>query len=152
IHLGPGAFEEIDGEMVQSTTFVLRNIVLTQEKGTYIRALDGANAIDKKILAVQAIENPTVSYRFNFKQKNYSEMPGYPIAYWVSESIWKIFANNPGLGEIAAPRKGLTTGKNARFVRLWFEVDTDYFSLFNSNAKWFPMTSGGEYRRWYGNN
>ena len=39
-HLGPRAFEEIGGEVVQTTSFVLRKSHVADYKGTYCRLID----------------------------------------------------------------------------------------------------------------
>lgn len=39
------------------------------------------------------------------------------------------------------------------FARLWFEIALAKFGINgNNHAKWYPMTKGGDFRRWYGNN
>jgi len=53
----------------------------------------------------------------------------------------------------------LSTGDNATFQRLWFELDLgqicfDAYSLEDtegSRFRWYPCNSGGEFRKWYGN-
>lgn len=64
------------------------------------------------------------------------------------------------LKDIFEPRKGLSTGDNDRFFRLWFEVSiqriqfdaTDVIQAMFYGRKWFPINKGGEYRKWFGNN
>ncbi|MDD2402419.1 MAG: BREX-1 system adenine-specific DNA-methyltransferase PglX, partial [Clostridia bacterium] len=48
LHLGAHAFEEIGGEVVQSTTFVLRKVKLDKYKGSYIRLVEFNNAKGKE--------------------------------------------------------------------------------------------------------
>lgn len=53
----------------------------------------------------------------------------------------------------------MTTGENARFLRLWYEVScsksnriaTSPDEASDSGLKWFPYNKGGDYRKWYGN-
>ena len=90
---------------------------------------------------------------------NFHKIPGSPIAYWVSRSIFRIFESASQLGTIAEPRVGLQTGDNERFLRLWHEVDniSILFGCHNqreaseSREKWFPCNKGGAFRKWYGN-
>lgn len=90
----------------------------------------------------------------------FAAIPGNPIAYWVSVTLLSAFENGVALGEIAAPRQGLATGDNERFLRLWYEVNVDnaYFTATDSiqamytGKKWFPCNKGGTYRKWFGNN
>jgi type II restriction/modification system DNA methylase subunit YeeA len=107
---------------------------------------------------------------FNFPVKNrrlchavtdeFHRIPGSPVAYWTSESMRRAFERGTPLGEMARPRQGLATSDNARFLRIWHEVDYRYVGLKissrvaarESGKKWFPYNKGGAYRRWYGNN
>jgi hypothetical protein len=77
------------------------------------------------------------------------KVPSYPIAYWITERLRSAFSANSSIGEKA--KKGLSSGNNEAFVRFWFEPSALKLSLFNGK-KWFPMTKGGEFRKWYGNN
>lgn len=91
-------------------------------------------------------------------QENFAKIPGAPVAYWVSEAMLKAFSDGIRLGEIAQPKKGLDTADNERFIRNWHEVDLEKV-VFNcskdkvthTDKKWFPLNSGGAYRKWYGN-
>ena len=86
------------------------------------------------------------------KQSNFSKIPGSPVAYWVSRQLFAIFQNCPSLESYAAPKQGLITGDNDRFLRYWHEVSLANTALErNSKMKWIPINKGGEFRRWYGN-
>ncbi|SHL26116.1 BREX-1 system adenine-specific DNA-methyltransferase PglX [Fibrobacter sp. UWH4] len=77
----------------------------------------------------------------------------YPIAYWVSDRFLTILHDEHPLSFYAAPRKGLTTGDNDTYVRLWYEIPFNKMGLNGDRTKkWYPMTKGGDFRRWYGNN
>ena len=92
-------------------------------------------------------------------QQNFKKIPGCPIGYWVSEKIFSRFAGNLALSDVVKPLTGLQTSDNARFVRLWFEVDNNKCNVTcksakeakESKSKWFPYNKGGSYRKWYGN-
>ncbi|EBV9253878.1 BREX-1 system adenine-specific DNA-methyltransferase PglX, partial [Salmonella enterica subsp. enterica serovar Typhimurium var. 5-] len=58
-------------------------------------------------------------------------------------------------------KAGMSTGDNIKFQRYWYEVSIKKTLITNKesntkidihNIKWFPCSSGGEYRKWYGNN
>ena len=153
-HLGPRAFEEIGGEVVQTTSFVLRNSHIADYKGTYCRLIEPTTQQGKEDMFL-AGEN-----RYTAQQSNFSKIPGSPVAYWVSSGLLEAFDSGKSLDEIALARNGMKTGENGRFVRLWWEViiadlnlyAKDWKSAVDSKAKWFPYNKGGEYRKWYGNN
>jgi len=94
--------------------------------------------------------NPAPNF-YRASAADFKKIPGSPIAYWVSERIRDIFESGQPLNKIYAPKKGLTTGDNDSFIRLWHEVSFEKVSL-SKDIKWWPMTKGGNYRKWYGNN
>ncbi|MGO5014120.1 BREX-1 system adenine-specific DNA-methyltransferase PglX [Niallia sp. Sow4_A1] len=159
LHLGPRAFEEIGGEVVQSTAFVLRNIYIPNLKGMYLRLIEERTSREKKEKVIEAVQKSFVTYCYLFNQNNFSKLPGSPIAYWMSENVIDHFSNSQSLGDIGVTRKGMVTADNPRFVRLWYEMDYTKFNAvahnrdgaLKSKAKWFPLQKGGEYRKWYGN-
>ncbi|WP_338839079.1 BREX-1 system adenine-specific DNA-methyltransferase PglX [Kurthia gibsonii] len=159
LHLGPRAFEEISGEVVQSTTFVLRNSILNN-KGIYVGLINEKTAIDKKERAIQAVQNTSVSYCYYFDQDNFNQIPGSPIAYWISGKIISNFKSNSSLINYSIPRQGMATADNERFLRNWSEVSAKNSCLKpispikakSSSYKWFPYNKGGTFRKWFGNN
>ena len=137
-HLGARAFDEIGGEVVQTTAFVMTGHI-KDYKGTYARLVDTVGENEKRDLFLSGEK------RYTAKQENFSKIPGMPVAYWVSENFVRAF-ENPKLGEIAFPKTGFTTGDNDSFLRLWFEVGSKQI-----NKKWFYLNKGGSFRKWYGN-
>ena len=152
-HLGARAFEEIGGEVVQTTSFVIRKSHIADYKGEYCRLIGPTSQQGKEDMFL-AGEN-----RYAADQSNFSKIPGSPVAYWVSDIVPLIYTENPTLEKLADVKHGLSTGKNEMFVRLWEEVawtkvDTSITSrdqIATSPAKWFPYNKGGEFRKWYGN-
>lgn len=160
LHLGPRAFEEIGGEVVQSTVFVLRNVVVPNTKGVYLRLNEERVASEKKEKVKTAVQNLSVSYRYLFNQEEFRNIPGSPIAYWLTENLIKAFLEGDELTTYGIARRGLQTGDSTRFIRMWFEVSSANLFLddipynkasISSKYKWFPFNSGGSYRKWYGN-
>lgn len=128
---------------------VFQNAVVQGYKGTYnhIKLQDIENAEPK--------EFPVHGNRFaQMNAANFSKIPGSPIAYWVSEAMLLVFKNGKPMVEYAVGRKGLVTGNDGLYLKLWFEVDKHNFSVFNGfkNTKWKPCNKGGNYRKWFGNN
>jgi len=149
LHIGPRAFEEISGEVVQSTAFVLRNSQNFKCNGLYIRLIDEMTASEKKQKAIEFIKSKLANYLYSFNQKDFLKIPGNPIAYWVSENVFKAFENGKPFGSIGNPKVGMQTSNNKKYLRLWHEIN---FSEFNDGSKkWIKYLKGGAYRRWYGN-
>lgn len=151
-HLGPRAFEEIGGEVVQTTSFVMRKSNVAEYKGTYCRLIEPTTQQGKEDMFL-AGEN-----RYIAQQANFSKIPGSPVSYWVSHKLFTTF-NYRKIGELSYPKQGLSSADNNRFLRLWFEIAFVKFSSScqsnqdsaKSGSKWFPFNKGGEYRKWYGN-
>lgn len=146
-HLGARAFEEIGGEVVQTTSFVFRNVHVSGYKGTYCRLIEPTTQDGKEEMFLSC-EN-----RYYAAQSNFAKIPGAPIAYWVSENFADSFVKFERVGQISTVSEGIKTGDNEKFLRLWFEVSAMKFSKGTSKDgyKWYPHHKGGEYRKWYGN-
>ena len=152
-HLGARAFEEIGGEVVQTTTFVIRKSRLMRYKGIYSRLIDAPSQDAKENMYLMH------NKEFNASIQEFETIPGSPVAYWVNDKMVKAFSGHL-LGDFAETKQGFATGDNEKFLRLWFETDIQKTAIsllkrddaINSSLKWFPCTKGGSYRKWYGNN
>ena len=152
-HLGPRAFEEIGGEVVQTTSFVLRKSHVTDYKGTYCRLIEPTTQQGKEDMFLAG------KNRYTAQQSNFSKIPGAPVAYWASTKVLDAYSNGKLLGDISDVKIGMGTGKNEIFVREWWEVNfrkidyslTDISQIDLSEARYFPYNKGGEFRLWYGN-
>ena len=151
-HLGARAFEEIGGEVVQTTSFVIRKSHIADYKGEYCRLIEPTSQQGKEDMFL-AGEN-----RYAADQTNFSKIPGSPVAYWLSLAALKCF-DGAVLSDFADTKTGMQTCDNNRFLRLWFEVDIQKECLHNANekttvetdVKWIPYNKGGDFRKWYGN-
>lgn len=160
LHLGPRTFDELSGEVVQNTAFVITNCEGKDATGAYYRLVDGKNCGDKERMFLEARENDgNRIYYPNVSQHDFEKIPGAPIGYWVSDKVKEIFTSNLALSAVCSPTQGLATADNARFLRLWSEVSQSRIGFGCENAasaarsqkKWFPCNKGGGQRKWYGN-
>lgn len=155
IQLEYSAFEEAT---VPICTFVLKN-GHESCNGLYLRLSEfkgGMNVQNAKVL--EALNNPECAYFYEKNQRNFMEIAGEPIAYWLSEIWFKVFDTSPKLADTAKPRVGQNTGDNERFLRLWHEIKfskigfgVSHERIFDNPYKWIPYSKGGAFRRWYGN-
>lgn len=162
MHLGPRTFDELSGEVVQNTAFVLSKHEPAEQGGLYYRLVDGKNCADKEQLFLSHInrneDGNCICYP-NVEQKNFEKIPGCPIGYWLSNKVYDIFESSNCINTYGDPRQGLATGDNNRFLRLWHEISfnkcllnvENYLEAKTSGYKWFPCTKGGGFRKWYGN-
>lgn len=190
LHLGPRTFDELSGEVVQNTAFVLTKpqdpyggitmaeiralpkseqdvwrqrfyedtekdmdeLFLGNPKGIYYRLVDGKNCADKEQMFLankDGNEDGKHIYYPNVEQLNFEKIPDAPIGYWVSEKEQKQFIQGL-LNKYAKPCKGIDTGENAYFLKLWFEVSSNEIDDSLGQGKWVPYNKGGGFRRWYG--
>ncbi len=153
-HLGARAFDEIGGEVVQTTSFVMKNCDFINYKGTYCRLVEPTNEAGKEELFLSTDHCPL----FTCSQSNFSKIPGSPVAYWVSSTIIQMFEANH-VNDYGTPRQGLASGDNERFLRLWHEVAFSFVGIGIANEQdldyrqklYAPHNKGGQYRKWYGN-
>lgn len=142
------AFEEAT---VPICTFAFRNSYI-DKNGCYLRLVDFRGGMEvQRQKTLQGINNHNCGYYFEQCSDNFAKIPGSPVAYWVTNEVYKCFDKGL-LGQFATTKQGFKTGDNNRFLRLWYEADFSKTS-FNGEPtkKWFPCTKGGEYRKWYGN-
>ena len=157
-HLGIGIFKDLNSKVVQSVSFILANRHIAGYIGSYNRLFENQGLYESISDKIEWLR--TGKHLFTVCQDNFSKIPGAPVAYWVSENVIVCYRNKP-IYEYASPCKGIDTGDNNLFLRLWYEVLEDKMFLPNGKKcvaddfkarKWFPYNKGGEYRRWYGNN
>ena len=151
LHLGPRAFPEIGGEVVQvaATSFSkLRNL---DNKPIFIRAVD--RTAEEKSQALKDKRN----FFSKVSQLEFLGIPDCPLPYWLPEKLIALFGRSKKVEDYSDQRQGLATGDDDRFLRTWPEVSSartnwDAEKFPDQAFPWFPFIKGGSFRRWYGNN
>jgi len=159
LHLGPRTFDELSGEVVQNTAFVISK-QKPNNGATYFRLVDGKNCTEKKHIFIESkgVEGNKIYYS-NVLQKNFDKIPGCPIGYWISIEMFTCF-NFDTVDTVCKPKKGLDTPPNDYYLKLWHEICLEKVGFECNNAIefssagnfWAPITKGGRFRKWYGNN
>ena len=145
-HLGARAFEEIGGEVVQTTSFVIRKSHIADHKGEYCRLIEPTSQQGKEDMFL-AGEN-----RYAADQSNFSKIPGSPVAYWLPEKFIGLLSQEKTIGKTNDSGSGLSTADNERFLRFFWEVNAEKIANGKKDEKkWYLFHKGGEYRKWYGN-
>ena len=155
IQLEYNAFE---AACVPVATFILHN---TSERynGNYIKLSEFRGAENQGPKTIEAINNHECGYYYETSTDNFRKIPGNTIAYWARQKTIELFQNH-SISKYGTTSKGIITGDNSRFLRLWYEVDEveinfnteTYLECETSDYIWYPCNKGGEYRKWYGNN
>lgn len=135
LHLGPRTFDELSGEVVQNTAFVVTKHT-PYTTGTYFRLVDGKNCGDKERMFL-AGEN---GYS-HVSQQNFEKIPGCPIGYWVNKP--EIFDNDSVLkrGFFSGGRN--KTHDNNKYVRFFWEVSI-------KSDRWAKYSNAGGLRKYFG--
>ncbi len=156
IQIGYNSFPELNSKVAQAAACVVQN------KGKsicaeYFNLNDAPQSANKKKVFLEKLSEGAA---LRVHQDELRDIPGYPIAYWISQRLRSIFGTSSRLGDLAKPRQGLASGDNDRFMRFWHEIDradtsleqTNFQDAVASGFKWFPHNKGGAFRKWYGNN
>ncbi len=143
VHLGARAFEEIAGEVVQTTSFVMRNNRVVGYRGTFCRLIEPTSQQGKEDMFL-AKKN-----RYYTDQSNFSKIPGSPVAYWVGKNFFRAFDIGKKISSISDFTGSQNiTANNDKFLRQFWELDAN---IIGKNNKWVLYAKGGNFRKFYGN-
>jgi hypothetical protein len=152
LHNGRGVF----GSDFGSCSFTIRRNPGQLYKGLFWRLFDKASSVSTN----EELQRDFFRLKpWRASSADFKQIPGVPIAYWVTDAVRSAFANHPPIATIADARQGLATSDNGRFLRFWHEVSIERIKFgassreeaVGSHCRWFPYNKGGEFRRWYGN-
>ena len=138
------AFEEAT---VPVCTFAFQNRYV-QKKGCYLRLVDFRGGMEvQRQKTLEAIENHDCGFYYEQSTDNFSKIPGSPVAYWVSKSVYLAF-DNEKIGKYAISDGQTKTGNNDKYLRMLWEVPV---LKIGKGKHWVLHAKGGSFRRWYGN-
>ncbi|WP_028790424.1 BREX-1 system adenine-specific DNA-methyltransferase PglX [Tetragenococcus muriaticus] len=142
IQMEYSAFEEAT---VPICTFTIKN---SQDYiGNYIRLSDFTGGMEvQRLKTLEAINNfENCDYHYNVDQSNFKKIPGMTIAYWANDNITNVFTSQ--IKNNYHVLAGISTGNNEKYLKYWHEINFSKFRI-----DFFPISKGGNFRRWYGNN
>ena len=93
---------------------------------------------------------------FTRHMSQFKQIPGCPIAFWISDSMLDTFSRQ-SMESITTAKAGIVSGNDSLFLRLWYELDVAQITFDATNFDnreayhWVPLNKGGTYRRHYGN-
>ncbi|RHT37456.1 BREX-1 system adenine-specific DNA-methyltransferase PglX [Firmicutes bacterium AM31-12AC] len=144
VHLGSRVFEELSGEVVKTSTFVMRKGILDEYQAAYCK-VDNIEDNDAKECVL--LENKNI---YNASLAETYEIEGAPLSYWLPRTMLPLFSHST-IKDRFICRAGMQTGNNDLFLRYWHEVSNINTDHFNNGTKWFSYNKGGSQRKWYGN-
>jgi len=133
---------------VPVSTMTLRNTSI-YTKGEFIKLSDFKGVKNQPIKTLEAINNPNINYRYQAFSKDFSKIPGNPIAYWANNSLFNIFENGISINNISKITGSQNkTANNKKYLRYWWEIRNINIGR---NNRWVNYSKGGSYRKHYGN-
>ena len=82
---------------------------------------------------------------FTLGLNEFKQFSGCQFGFWLNKDVQKTFKDSP-ISIFGDAKQGLKTGNNPYFIKQWQEISKSKF-----NKKWFPVETGGNFRKWYGN-
>lgn len=146
-HLGTGAFDSIAGEVVATTSFVVRNSRPVDSMGVYIRLVEQDDEAAKSLALREAVKLSNCTWRYDVPSQRFAEIPGSLVAYWLSDEAIHGFTLGV-VGDHARSEGAVKTGNNSRYLRRLWEIDREKTG---DHRCWRLHPKGGGFRRWYGN-
>ena len=138
LYLGPNTFPELKGEVVQSVAFVASKSQKNTTAFYYLKKGD-TSEVKSEMFCQQTCN---IYYK---SISDFSNFAGSQFGFWINNDIQKTFKES-SISKYGDSKQGLKTGNNAYFIRHWFEVSKNKIG-----KKWFPVETGGNFRKWYGN-
>ena len=143
-HLGPRAFSEISGEVVNICLFSLVNRIPTDlQQFAAFRLIGPQGPAAKEELLRKTIGNTKSRNLFFPFQNSFVSIPESPIVYWVGADLLSLLRSDLRICNEADVRRGLDSGHDERFVRFFWELSLP------PNG-WYPYSKGGGYKKWSG--
>lgn len=144
-HLGTKAFEEIGGEVVQTTAFVMQNTQMSDYVGAFVRLVDYDSQKKKQAAYLNAVNSTESKDVYRTNQANFSLIPGSPIAYWIPSAISALFSGATIENQYSA-KEGVGTRNDAMFMRYIWEVSDKCIGV---DKRWIQTDKAGGYRKWF---
>lgn len=144
VHLGPGAFEEVGGAVVNSVLFIFSNNPPSKDqKIIAYRLIAPKSSTDKKNQLILSLKSSISSNKYSPLQKRHLSLPLSIIAYWLNDKIIEKYEKCDKFIDFAESKAGLTTGNSLKYFRKFWEL--------RETKTWLLLSNGGSYSRWYGN-
>jgi len=138
----------LDNATVRTVGTVVRSSEDNQDQdGEFFRLHDVEKSEKEDAFLNAAFVDPVdegIRRRYTRKLSEFGHIPGYHISYWMPLSLRELYdsesvfdADNAGVDRksLGVVKHGATTGDNSRFIRYFWEVNSD---------QWAPISKGGE--------
>ena len=139
-HLGPRAFAEVGGEVVNTVLFTFRQTAPTpQHHLSALRCVEAAGPSEKEALLAEGASSGRF---YKTRQIGLHSIPGSPVVYWLSPELLALFQEGQRFQAVLKTKQGVVTGNNDRFLRYHWEAP--------EGRGYTVCLKGLGYQRWYG--
>ena len=148
LHLGPRAFPEISGDVVQTCAFSVRKSNVSP-KINIVDVVDIRDPAGKEAVFLSSSRN---NYSFDFDNTEF--IPGRAFGYSLSNSILDMYRSNNILEHYVISKAGVVTGADDYFSKHWSEIDYTKIEFNPQRGCIYEYTlfsRGGAFDKWYGN-
>lgn len=143
LHLGANVFEEISGEVVQSSAFTMSKKRQVHYKPIIIDLLRFKNSTKKES---EYLRQNYKNYR-DLQQLDFLKIPNNTFMYrFTMESIEKIFSNK--LNDYFEVFRGPSIFTISENIKKWYEVNFENIAIKNMQNKWKMCDRSGSKLRW----
>lgn len=112
-HLGPGAFEDIGGQKVNTAMFSLQAIRPGSKMDTFIRLLDVHTSTEKDSTLRRLVRKRAGEEWFEIRQADFQVITGMPMVYWITRAMLGAFRDHDQITKLIEPKAGLSTGDSS---------------------------------------
>jgi type II restriction/modification system DNA methylase subunit YeeA len=134
------------GATVQICSYTFINHHYPDLKGGFIRLVDFKGADEEMALYTKkAIKSKDCDYYFNQNAKTFTSIPGFPISYWIKNSILKLYENKL-INSCFETKEGVGTRNDDVFMKMYWEVERNNIS---KNNRWILTDKAGDFRKWF---
>ena len=116
VHLGPRAFEEITGEIVNTVLYCVQASHPQGSNALFYRFVN-SNRKESDLLALRD------QFRYSINPGKFELIPSEPWAYWLNDRIFLLFENCTPLSERIHFANRTKTSENQKYLRLFWEID-----------------------------
>ena len=148
LHLGPRAFPEISGDVVQTCAFSVRKSNVSSR----INIADVVDIRDPAGKETAFLSPIRKNYSFDFSNTKF--IPGGAFGYSLSNSILDMYRRKNILEHYVISKAGVVTGADEYFTKHWSEIDYTKIEFKPQHGCLYEYTlfsRGGTFDKWYGN-
>lgn len=122
-------------------------------RGTYFQIYNKFSLIQSPELKEKIFLNQNCEI-YKILSKDMLKIEDSKIAYWLNDQFYNSINDWDKINSKISVKKGMSTANDDYYLKYWTEISKNKYSIFNSSNtnKWYPITKGGHYRKWYGNN